>query len=73
MNGWFAESLDYAEPVVGARLLKYVREVLEKYRPDVLEIDWMRFGINVSPSREDGCELDYIFKELCELKIVGPK
>lgn len=73
IEGWFAESLDYSEVTVAERLIKYVAEIIQKYQPDVLEIDWMRFGVNVSPSRvAGGASLDFIFQELCGLKAQWP-
>lgn len=49
---WTDRALNYAHPAVRAYNLAFVRELLERYDPDGLELDWMRFGRHLTPSRE---------------------
>jgi len=56
--GWTDRALDYGRPEVREHALAFVRELLERYDPDGLELDWMRFGWHFAPGREaEGAEL----------------
>jgi hypothetical protein len=43
-SGWRDRALDWAQPKVREHYLKFIREILEIYDLDGLELDWMRFG-----------------------------
>lgn len=49
---WVNRALNYAHPEVREHQLAFVRELLERYDPDGLELDWMRFGYHLTPGRE---------------------
>lgn len=49
---WVSQALNYAHPAVRAHQLDLVRELLERYDADGLELDWMRFGYHLTPGRE---------------------
>jgi len=51
-GGWTDRALDYGRPEVRAHAMDYVRELLEKYDADGLELDWMRFGYHFQPGQE---------------------
>ena len=51
-KSWFDHALNFAHPEVRAFSLAYLREVLERYDMDGLELDWMRFGQHLTPGRE---------------------
>ncbi len=51
-NGWTDRALDYGIPEVREHAMAYVRELLERYDPDGLELDWMRFGYHFRPGKE---------------------
>lgn len=51
-KGWTDRALDYAIPEVREHAMAYVRELLERYDPDGLELDWMRFGYHFRPGKE---------------------
>ncbi len=56
--GWTDRALDYGRPEVREHALAFVRELLDRYDPDGLELDWMRFGWHFAPGREaEGAEL----------------
>ncbi len=42
----------YAHAAVREHQMSFVRELLERYDPDGLELDWMRFGYHLTPGRE---------------------
>ncbi len=57
-GGWTDRALDYGIPAVREHAMAYVRELLERYDPDGLELDWMRFGYHFRPGKEaDGATL----------------
>lgn len=57
-KGWTDRALDYGLPEVREHAMAYVRELLERYDPDGLELDWMRFGYHFRPGKEaEGAEL----------------
>jgi len=43
-GSWVDRALDYNHPEVRAHAIDFVKELLERYDPDGLELDWMRFG-----------------------------
>jgi hypothetical protein len=49
---WADRALDYGRPEVRAYHLALVRELLERYDCDGLELDWMRFGFHFRPGHE---------------------
>jgi len=51
-QGWTDRALDYGIPEVREHAMAYVRELLERYDPDGLELDWMRFGYHFRPGQE---------------------
>jgi hypothetical protein len=44
--------LDYGIPEVRERSIALIHELLERYDPDGLELDWMRFGYHFKPGHE---------------------
>lgn len=63
---WANFALNYAHPEVRAHALSFVRELLERYDPDGLELDWMRFGRHLTPGREreEGTILDDFMQQV---------
>ena len=51
-KGWTDRALDFGIPEVREHAMAYVRELLERYDPDGLELDWMRFGYHFRPGKE---------------------
>ncbi len=51
-KGWTDRALDFGTPEVRAHAMAYVKELLERYDPDGLELDWMRFGYHFRPGKE---------------------
>jgi len=49
---WQNRAMSYAHAEVRAHQMAFVRELLERYDPDGLELDWMRFGWHLTPGRE---------------------
>ena len=49
---WQNRAMDYAHQEVRDHQMAFVRELLERYDPDGLELDWMRFGWHVAPGKE---------------------
>lgn len=49
---WVNRALNYAHAAVREHNLAFARELLERYDPDGLELDWMRFGHHLTPGRE---------------------
>ncbi|MEN9812988.1 MAG: hypothetical protein RL479_1674 [Verrucomicrobiota bacterium] len=45
-------ALNFRHPEVRTHALDFLRELLERYAPDGLELDWMRFGHHLTPGRE---------------------
>ena len=57
-KGWTDRAFNYAIPEVREHHLKFIRELLERYDPDGLELDWMRFGYHFAPGQEqEGCAI----------------
>jgi hypothetical protein len=51
-TGWPDRALDWAAPAVRDHYMAFVREHLELYDLDGLELDWMRFGYHFAIGRE---------------------
>lgn len=49
---WVNHALNYRHAAVREHNLAFVRELLERYDPDGLELDWMRFGFHLTPGQE---------------------
>ena len=49
---WTNHALNYAHAAVRTHQMDFVRELLERYAPDGLELDWMRFSRHLTPGRE---------------------
>lgn len=49
---WVNRAMNYAHAEVREHQMALVRELLERYDPDGLELDWMRFGYHLTPGRE---------------------
>ncbi|MDZ4857970.1 MAG: family 10 glycosylhydrolase [Candidatus Hydrogenedentes bacterium] len=57
-RGWQDRALDFAHPEVREHAMAFVRELLERYDMDGLELDWMRFGYHFAPGKErEGVEI----------------
>ncbi|HPO17195.1 MAG TPA: hypothetical protein PLI09_27415 [Candidatus Hydrogenedentes bacterium] len=57
-QGWVERAFDYGIPEVREHHMAFVRELLERYDPDGLELDWMRFGYHFKPGHEaEGAEI----------------
>jgi len=51
-GSWVDRAFDYGIPEVRDRHMRFIRELLERYDPDGLELDWMRFGYHFKPGHE---------------------
>lgn len=49
---WKFFAMDYSKPPVYDYSLAMVREILERYAPDGLELDWMRYVTHLTPGKE---------------------
>ena len=49
---WKYFALDYSKPAAYAYSLAMAREMLERYAPDGLELDWMRYVTHLTPGKE---------------------
>ncbi|MEN6577930.1 MAG: hypothetical protein ABFD90_16430 [Phycisphaerales bacterium] len=49
---WQNRAMNYAHAEVRAHQMAFVVELLERYDPDGLELDWMRFGWHLTPGQE---------------------
>lgn len=57
-GGWVDRAFDFGIAEVRAHHMAYLRELLERYDPDGIELDWMRFGYHFKPGHEaQGAEL----------------
>lgn len=57
-GSWGDRALDYTHPEVREHAMSFIRELLERYDPDGLELDWMRFGYHIAPGKEaEGAEI----------------
>lgn len=51
-GNWTDYAFDYSKPEVREHHLALVRELLDRYDPDGLELDWMRFCYHLTPGKE---------------------
>ncbi|MBN2450012.1 MAG: hypothetical protein JXR77_06465, partial [Lentisphaeria bacterium] len=49
---WQNRALNYAHAEVREHQIAFLRELFERYDPDGIELDWMRFGYHLTPGRE---------------------
>lgn len=49
---WTNRALNYVHAPVREHQMAFVEELLERYDPDGLELDWMRFGYHLTPGKE---------------------
>ncbi len=57
-ESWWDRAFDYSKLEVREHHLKLVRELLERYQPDGLELDWIRSIFHFAPGYEyAGCEI----------------
>jgi hypothetical protein len=49
---WVNRAMNYVHAEVREHQIAFVRELLTRYDPDGLELDWMRFGYHLTPGRE---------------------
>ncbi len=55
---WTDRAFDYARPEVREHHLALIHELLERYDPDGIELDWMRFAFHFRPGFEsEGVEI----------------
>lgn len=66
LGNWMAHCLDYSRPEVRDRTVALVSELLEKYRPDGVELDWMRFPRHLSGTPEQVWEKRGALTEVVE-------
>jgi hypothetical protein len=52
-NNWMAQCLDYALPQVRDYNFNLIAELIGKYAPDGIELDWMRFPRHLSGQGDD--------------------
>jgi hypothetical protein len=66
---WQNRALNYAHKEVREHQMSFVRELLERYDPDGLELDWMRFGWHFTPgkAKEEGKYIDDFVREVRKL------
>jgi len=57
-TGWVDRAFDYGIAEVRDHHMGFIRELLERYDPDGLELDWMRFGYHFKPGQgQEGCAI----------------
>lgn len=57
-GSWVKRALDFSIPQVREYYMSLIRELLERYNPDGLELDWMRFPYYFKSGKEgEGCEI----------------
>ena len=57
-GSWTDRAFDYGVSEVRGRSMALIHELLDRYDPDGLELDWMRFGYHFKPGHEaEGCEI----------------
>ena len=63
---WGDYAWDYSHPEVRAHMMALVREVLDRWDMDGLELDWMRFNRCLTPGkeREQACILTDFMREI---------
>lgn len=68
-SSWANRAMNYAHPEVREHQMAFVKELLERYDPDGLELDWMRFGWHLTPGKEkeEGSILTEFVREVRQL------
>ncbi len=51
-GNWTDRALNYAHREVWDYEMAFLEELLERYDPDGIELDWMRFGYHLTPGKE---------------------
>ena len=51
-DAWKMRALNYARPEAYLYALTMAKELLERYRPDGFEVDWMRYVCHLTPGKE---------------------
>jgi len=51
-GGYMVRALDFGHPEVRAYTMDFLKELLERYDPDGIELDWMRFGWHFKDGEE---------------------
>jgi hypothetical protein len=51
-GAWTDRALNYAHREVREYEMAFLKELLERYDPDGIELDWMRFGRHLTPGKE---------------------
>ena len=51
-GNWARFALDYSHKEVRELMLAFIKEALERYDADGIELDWMRFANHLTPGRE---------------------
>lgn len=49
---WQDRALDFQHPEVRQHAMEFLQELLDRYDPDGIELDWMRFGFHFPPGQE---------------------
>lgn len=52
-EAWVDRALDYGRPEVREYQMAFIREQVERYDVDGVELDWMRFGYHLRPGSEE--------------------
>lgn len=52
-GSWVDRAFNYAIPEVREHHMALIRELLERYDADGIELDWMRFGYHFAPGEEE--------------------
>ena len=52
-QSWQDRALDFTHPEVREHAMSFVRELLDRYDADGLELDWMRFPYHLAPGQEE--------------------
>ena len=69
-GSWHDQAFDFAHPVVRKEHVGYIRELLEKYNIDGLELDWMRFPYHLAPGRETA-DAHYLTEVVREARVAA--
>ncbi len=66
---WQNRAMNYAHKAVRDHHLAFVRELLERYDPDGIELDWMRFGYHLTPgkAKQEGPILTQFVRDVRQL------
>lgn len=66
-SDWGSYAYNYAKKEVRDYHLALIRELLDRYDPDGLELDWMRFGYHLTPGKEKE-EAKYLTEFMAEAR-----